>query len=192
MYSDTKLSNATSLHFTLCYTAYGPALSPILLLLLLFISSTPSIASLLHCIFHSFPLRQFGAEVVGGDWGRLQNEAACWENRLVLLPITFERGSSLKPILFCFFLFLSAEVLLQCHGGRAAGFPQVPAPAQTQAPTTRHGENGGGHQHAHLQRPQTARERDHGLKWESQSLSHPLCCREELCRDTGERGQGKW
>lgn len=192
MYSDSKLSNAPSLHSTPCYTAYGPAHSSTLLLLL-FPSSTPSIASLLHCIFHRFPLRQFGAEVVGGDWGRLQNEAARGENSLVLLPITFGQGkqSEIYSVLL-FFLSPSAEVLLQCHGGRAAGFPQVPAPAQTQTPATRHGENGGGHQHAHLQRPQTARERDHGLTWESQSLSYPLCCREELCRDTVEKGQGKW
>lgn len=57
-----------------------------------------------------------------------------------------------------------AEILLQCHGGRAAGFPQVPAPAQTQASAARHGQNWWSHQHAHLQWPETARQRDHGLK----------------------------
>ncbi len=34
------------------------------------------------------------------------------------------------------------EILLQRHGGRATGFPQVPAPAQTQAAAARHGQNG--------------------------------------------------
>ncbi len=56
------------------------------------------------------------------------------------------------------------EILLQRHGGRATGFPQVPAPAQTQAAAARHGQNGWSHQYAHLQWPQAARQRDHGLK----------------------------
>lgn len=90
------------------------------------------------------------------------------------------------------FLGFSVAVLLQCHGGGAAGVPEVPTQAQTQAPATRYGENGGGHQHAHFQRPQTARERDHGLKWESRPCYHPLSCSEEVCRDTGENGGGKW
>lgn len=90
------------------------------------------------------------------------------------------------------FLLFPVAVLLQCHGGGAAGVPEVPTQAQTQAPATRYGENGGGHQHAHFQRPQTARERDHGLKWESRPCYHPLSCSEEVCRDTGENGGGKW
>lgn len=118
--------------------------------------------------------------------------AAHRENRLVLLPITFGQGKRSETHSVLLFLFPSAEVLLQCHGGRAAGFSQVPAPTQTQAPASRHGENGGGHQHAHLQRPQTARERDHGLKWESTAVFHPLSCSQEVYGETGEKGGGKW
>ncbi|XP_051813206.1 glutamate receptor ionotropic, kainate 2 isoform X3 [Acanthochromis polyacanthus] len=84
------------------------------------------------------------------------------------------------------------QVFLQCHGERTAGFPQVPETAQTQAPASRHGENRGSHQHAHLQRPKTARERDHDLKWEPQSLYHPLSCTDVVCKDTGGKGVGKW
>ncbi|XP_035984467.1 glutamate receptor ionotropic, kainate 2 [Fundulus heteroclitus] len=84
------------------------------------------------------------------------------------------------------------QVILQRHGERTAGIPQVPAAAQTQAPATCHGENRGGHQHAHLQRPKTARERDYGLKQESPSFSHPLSCTELVYEDTWEKGMGKW
>ncbi|XP_043972197.1 glutamate receptor ionotropic, kainate 2 isoform X3 [Gambusia affinis] len=84
------------------------------------------------------------------------------------------------------------QITLQCHGGRTAGFPQVPAAAQTQAPAACHGENRGGHQHAHLQRPKTARERDHDLKQESLSFAHPVSCTELVCEDTWEKGMGKW
>lgn len=91
-----------------------------------------------------------------------------------------------------FFLFLLAEVLLQCHGGRAASLPQMPAQTQTQTPTPRRGENGGGHQHAHLQRPQTARERDYGLKWDYQTRFHTLSHSEGVCKDSGDKAGGKW
>lgn len=128
--------------------------------------------------------------------GGFKTKVAHRENRLVFLPKTFgERKWCEARSDLSLSLSLSvprAEVLLQRHGGRAAGFSEVPAPPQTQTPAARHGENGGGHQHAHLQRPQTARERDHGVKWESQSLFHPLSSSEEFCRDTGERGGGKW
>lgn len=156
-------------------------------------SSTLSILRLLGCMFHRFPPRQLRAGWWWG-WGGATNRAAHGENRLLLLPVTFgqRKRSETYSVLLVLSPFPSAEVFLQRHGGRAAGFPQVPAPAQTQAPAACHGENGGGHQHAHLQRPQTARKRDHGLNWEPHSLSQRLSSREELCRDTGEKGQGKW
>lgn len=106
--------------------------------------------------------------------------------------ITFWRGKWPETHSLLIFVFHSAEVLLQCHGGRAKGLPQVPASTQTQAPTTCHDENGGGHQHAHLKRPQTARERDHGLNWESQPYFQPLSCSEEMCKGIGGKSGGKW
>uniref|UniRef100_A0A3P9JV93 Glutamate receptor n=1 Tax=Oryzias latipes TaxID=8090 RepID=A0A3P9JV93_ORYLA len=82
------------------------------------------------------------------------------------------------------------QVVLQDCGGRAAGFPQVPTPPQTQASATHISENRGGHQHAHFQRPKTARQRDYGLKTEP--LSQSLPGSEAACRDSWDKGMGKW
>lgn len=146
---------------------------------------------LLHCKFQFFVVFFFlssGWWLWFIKWGSTQGQLLrTVAHNIVVRTVVWN-------IFFSFFLLLcaSAEVLLQCHGRRTAGFPQVPAPAQAEASTTHRGENRGSHQHAHLQRPKTARERDHGLNLESQSLFHPLSCTEVVCKDTREMGVGKW
>lgn len=93
-------------------------------------------------------------------WGDVVRDRP-WGNELVLL----KRGPKATVLSFCVCVCPCTEVFLQRHGGRTAGFPQVSAPAKTQAPAAGHGQDRRGHQHAHFQRPQTPGQRDHGLKF---------------------------
>lgn len=129
-----------SSHFTLYYTAYGPAPPSILLLSIQhYLHSQPAA---LYSVFFHFPLWQPRAEMVGG-WG-MSTKRGCpqGEQASSLAHNIWTGGSALKSILFCFFFlplqrsFCSAmvdelRVSLKCQR-RLKHKPQPPVMVKTE------------------------------------------------------------